>query len=149
MRTRGVFAIAFLALSAVQSAAADLNAPLVDKPTIKSEMLRGVNTSLYCAKNLVDRNVMNDCLAAAESRARREQTDPSPFLLGLYVRSLLLYLEMEDWREVSRSYPVFASLQKEVGVTDRQIVAVLFDTEAGRASAVATLKRWAASPPKP
>lgn len=168
MKPCGGLAVAFLMVSAAQSAAAGLSASFVDRPAIRPEMVRGVKASLQCAKKMLDHNAMDDCIAAADAKARREQVNPSPFLLGLHFRSLILYSEMldgdtevapsnyvaahairEDRRDVSRSYAIFAKLQRQVGVTDRQVVGLVFDTEASKASAIAQLKQWAASPPKP
>jgi hypothetical protein len=167
MRACGELAIVFLALSAVHSPAADLNTPLAEKTTIGSEIRRGERASLSCAKNPLDHNAMNNCLAAVESKARREQANPTPFLLGLYFSSLTMYSEMlegdkelagsndqaahaipEDMRDVSRTYANFAKLQKMLGISDGQLVSTVY-TEAGRPAALTQLKQWAASPPKP
>ena len=142
------------------AAAADLNAPLDEKPTLGSEIKRGWNAAFDCSlAHIVDVQGMNDCTSAAGSKAHQERPNPDPFLLGLYLGSTLHFAaqaerpdpvggpipgvsdQATNKRNAEEDFAVYASEQKKLGVTDEQAVGLLTDfNDMGKQQALARLK---------
>ena len=144
-----------------QAAAADLNAPIVDHPTVGSEIERGWRAAFECQLNgITDNSAVDDCVSAEGSRAQQEHTQAAPFLLGLYASQTFHYatrLKVDaanaatnsfaasevdtDQRELAEVYKVYIQYRQQLHIADDQVVSTLSDlSDAGKRSAAEVLK---------
>jgi hypothetical protein len=134
---------AFLAacLFASTSSAADLNAPLVDRPTLGSEIKRGWDAASDCYLHNLEALADGQCISDASSAAQQQRSNYKPFELGLYFgewqaedlaaisaqslsNNVIAQQEApEHAREAGAAYTVFRHLQAELGITDAQLMA--------------------------
>src|ERR1700688_2710004 len=73
-----------LMLLTAQVRAADLNAPLVDQPTIGSEIKRGWSAAFDCHLNHLRPLGFAHCIDEASSAAEQNHANYKPFELGLF-----------------------------------------------------------------
>jgi hypothetical protein len=147
-------------------AAADLNAPVNNTPTIGSEIARGIDAANNCPM-MRPRKVVDDdtysCIAGIANTNRQRMTAFEPFLLGLYFRSWLVMdvaaypskapddaigerLETSARRDASEFYAAFRGYQKQLGVTDEQLIQATKSAGGSTASNQARLDFWASLP---
>ena len=148
--------------------AADLDAPLNDRPTLGSEIERGWRAATDCnLKNIANALEYVDCIDGTASKAQQEHSNANPFLLGLYYgeaahfgtdpkvdsenassNSFAASEVATDRARLAPAYEVFRHYQKQLDVKDDQLVGTLSDlSDKGKADALAQLKNWEIIPP--
>ncbi len=136
-------AIAFAMLLTISgAAAADLNAPINNTPTIGSELQRGVAAAFDCHLKFVsDTSRQSQCALDAASVDQQRHPDFKPFHLGVFwgmwmewgfdiqsdrsiagTNTFAAARLPELIRERETYLPLFRRIQREVGVTDEQLV---------------------------
>jgi len=141
---------------AVPVYAADLNAPLVDKPTLGSEISRGFHAAYQCGDS--DPLTSSTCIFDTSAAEQQRRTNYQPFQLGLFFGALVHFdsqhqtdLSLTDNYvaqdreplvacEAHSMFVVYRSLQAKLGVTDAQVLLV---TELTGKVSVESMQHWA------
>ena len=151
-----VLGISFLAANA-----AELNAPITNKPTLGSEIYRGSaagNDCYFVGDNNFSPTKYAECISKAESTNIQSQPTYKPFSLGLHFRAWLwedIEITMADEPPPSRfkrrlaaeassyaplDFEIFRKIQSELGITDKQLFGIIQLTSEGQLD---TSKRFA------
>ncbi|HEY4115418.1 MAG TPA: hypothetical protein VGM17_15285 [Rhizomicrobium sp.] len=154
------------AMSAQPAIAADLNALLNDQPTIGSEVSRGAAASFQCELNHeADSVAFGKCVSDAANADEQRHPDYAAFELGLYwqecvLRSIILggdkqgHMLLDDVElrhsktVLVLSYQQFRRYQRQLGLTDEQLVTAYAAGDPAWRPLVQQLHDWEKHPPK-
>jgi hypothetical protein len=149
-------------LFASVGSAADLNAPLVDRPTLGSEIKRGWDAATDCNLHNLEALADGQCISEASSTAQQQHSSYKPFELGLYFgewqaedlaamsaqslsNNVIAQQDAPEhtW-EAQGAYVVFRRLQAELGITDAQLMAATTTdmNDFGKTRLEARLRLW-------
>ena len=148
------------------SFAADLNAPVSTTPTLGSEIHRGGAAAADCAFNVnfeINALKFRQCLQGADSKNDQQRGETKPFSLGLYFEAWLLKYSLFngerrhpgrisaanlviDKREVASDFDIFRGLQRDLNISDAQLLSVSEVSDIGRKTLPTVIEHW--SPPK-
>jgi hypothetical protein len=119
--------------------AADLNSPIVTKPTLGSEINRGTSAAFDCVvSNAINALGAGKCISEVESQNhQRMMTGYEAFSLGAFFYGWMLADRLafapaqnnvgqtinENWRRAAAPlFVTFRDLQRRLGVTDDQLI---------------------------
>lgn len=160
MRSRYELSLSLWLLSAPPAFAADINAPLNETPTIASEIRRGEMAAVKCnGDNLLDPLAFSKCTSAAAMADEQRHRNSAPFQLGLYWQeSVLNTIQVEgggygaDVNElktfIATSYQGFRFFQKQLDLTDEQIVTAVAANDPAYQPLLDQLHSWERNPPE-
>ena len=121
-----------------QNGQVDLNAPIVQAPTLGSEIKRGFDAGFGCSITL-EPFALSRCISAIASKEEREKSDAVAFAFGVYVGGWLVSdtalqsaekltdnpLAVQRAKQlrgiVGGQYAVLRDYQKKLGLTDEQV----------------------------
>jgi hypothetical protein len=161
-----LFAVACVAVIASNATwAADLNAPVINQPTIGSEIARGTSAAGTCIGES-DPIYSTKCVFDASSANRQRQSNFKPFELGLFLNTWDIISGLAD---IAKAFPndevvqtkfrgaqsealvmfvLFRKIQKDLHITDAQLVAACPFTPEGREMVRKKISNWANSHPE-
>lgn len=132
-------ALALLALTTSAVAQTDLNAPVDEKPTIASEVKRGIGAAMDCRGT----GDFNKCVLDAASANTQKQPNTNSFELGLFYEACQeseLHADVDkrmasensaasssvpsDMEDITSNFELMLAKQRLVKVSDQQLVAL-------------------------
>ncbi|HWD27567.1 MAG TPA: hypothetical protein VG387_10410 [Rhizomicrobium sp.] len=140
--------------------AANLDRPLNDKPTVRTEIVRGINTAFNCGSEFVSDVIQQQhCMIKAVQRDQETHPDYEPFQLGVFFGGCLQFdaevnaaksLEKTN-RAAARNLPIFRkarkamfdalkSVQNELRISDTEMVEAGGDRGADASKTLAKLR---------
>jgi hypothetical protein len=144
--------------------AADLNAPISTTPTLGSEIRRGNEAALDCAGSLSTTENPADftrCINETQSKNDQKPGETRPFTLGLFFYAWVLeraFLMGEPEGHIAPNLPprnlayiksdenlnfrIFRGEQKELGLTDAQLLSAAEISEVGRKFLPFVMEHW-------
>lgn len=161
-----LFAACFMATGA---GAADMNAPLNDKPTVGSEVSRGQDAAFHCGLDfLSDTPAVAGCVFRAVAQNKQLHANTLPFEVGVFYgawcemrNSVKTDIELASTNSVAAAhlpdaeqeelsmYTVMRHDQAQAGITDDQLLSIFTEMKpAARQDELARMKQWEASYPK-
>jgi len=160
MRVMGI--VVLLAVIDQSTQAADLNAPLPDKPTLATEIHRGMSEARRCNfmnNNMFDPDGLVTCTSISESRNTQLNPNYKPYSLGLHFETWYwedMHITLmktvhdkynrqiaEDSRKfASPNWEVVRSYQRDLGVTDDQLLQIAETPAAGIKSMKERFSYW-------
>jgi hypothetical protein len=121
--------------------AVDLNAPVVNTPTVGSEIKRGFNAAMGC-NILLSGPEFGLCIADIGEKVEQQTTNSDPFTVGLYFHAwemmdiagypdkpltfdLAKARYADAQQEAAGLFKVWTHYEKQLGVTDDQIISAI------------------------
>lgn len=159
---------AVLLLTGIPAQAADLNSSIDTHPTVGSEIKRGDDAAFECGlHNIADPLSTSICVSNAVSEDKQRQPNSIPFVVGAFwgeckqqalsvdsssqlaaTNSLAAAELPAAKRALAQAYEVFRHYQKQLDVTDEQLVdALKVDSTEGRQALLRQLRAWKLNPP--
>lgn len=157
-------AVALLACGAA-SAQVNLNAPISEKPTVASELRRGIDAAFDCTLKHMDQSEAMDCVLDAQHINQQQHAGHDAFDVGLY---------FEAWRHfdivwtvdtrnadtnsfaasqvdstkayAASTFTLFRNYRKALGVTVEQILSQTELNDGGKAAVRARFAYWDSQP---
>jgi hypothetical protein len=160
-----IFALLLCVLATSDATAADLNAPVINQPTIGSEIARGLDAANTCSAE-TDPLYLSKCAYDVSSANRQRESNSKPFELGLFFgtwhyQTILVDVanDLPDngvaqakvpnaQAEAHDMFVLFRKIQRDLHITDAQLVAACPFTPEGRVMMQTKISEWANSHPE-
>lgn len=163
MRQLFMFAMAALTVL-VPAHAADLNTPLNDKPTLGSEIHRGLwaaNACYFIHDNEFHPDSFDGCIISRDSANTQSVPSYKPFSLGLHFQAWFWYdtgitiaaktpgnrfnsdISKRSGVYAPLDFEIFRKLQRDLGVSDAQLIQIAGIPSAGVKETYQRIGYWA------